>query len=41
MDLQTLQSILKMLEGGQSTTASTQGTPDLAQLTAALNQLNA
>jgi hypothetical protein len=45
MDLQTLQSILKTLEGGQSTpaasTTSTQGTPDLAQLTAALNQLNA
>jgi hypothetical protein len=45
MDLQTLQSILKTLEGGQSTpavaTSSTQGTPDLAQLTAALNQLNA
>jgi hypothetical protein len=45
MDLQTLQSILKTLEGGQSTpavaTASTQGAPDLAQLTAALNQLNA
>jgi hypothetical protein len=45
MDLQTLQSILKTLEGGQSTpavaTTSTQGAPDLAQLTAALNQLNA
>jgi hypothetical protein len=45
MDLQTLQSILKTLEGGQSTQAvastATQGTPDLAQLTAALNQLNA
>jgi hypothetical protein len=45
MDLQTLQSILKTLEGGQSTPAvaatATQGTPDLAQLTAALNQLNA
>lgn len=43
MDLQTLQSILKTLEGGQSTpaVAATQGTPDLAQLTAALNQLNA
>jgi hypothetical protein len=45
MDLQTLQSILKTLEGEQSTpavaTSSTQGVPDLAQLTAALNQLNA
>jgi hypothetical protein len=45
MDLQTLQSILKTLESGQSTpavaTTATQGTPDLAQLTAALNQLNA
>lgn len=44
MDLQTLQSILKTLEGGQSTAATTgtpaaSGTPDLAQLTAALNQL--
>jgi hypothetical protein len=45
MDVQTLQSILKTLEGGQSTPAvaatATQGTPDLAQLTSALNQLNA
>lgn len=40
MDLQTLQTILKSLEGGQVAT-TTQGTPDLAQLTAALNQLNA
>lgn len=42
MDLQTLQTILKSLEG--ETTAAgtpTQGTPDLAQLTAALNQLQA
>jgi hypothetical protein len=43
MDLQTLQSILKTLEGGQSTAAATEtiatGTPDIAQLTAALNQL--
>jgi hypothetical protein len=46
MDLQTLQSILKTLEGGQSTAAATgtpaaatTGTPDIAQLTAALNQL--
>ena len=48
MDLQTLQSILKTLEGGQSTaaatgtpTAASTGTPDIAQLTAALNQLQA
>lgn len=45
MDLQTLQTILKSLEGETTTAAaptqSTQGTPDLAQLTAALNQLNA
>jgi len=42
MDLQTLQTILKSLEGEQPiATAPTQGTPDLAQLTAALNQLNA
>lgn len=48
MDLQTLQSILKTLEGGQSTAAATgtptaaaTGTPDIAQLTAALNQLQA
>lgn len=42
MDLQTLQTILKSLEGGEiSQKTPTQGTPDLAQLTAALNQLNA
>lgn len=42
MDLQTLQTILKSLEGETTTAAApTQGTPDLAQLTAALNQLNA
>lgn len=42
MDVQTLQTILKSLEGGEvSQTTQTQGTPDLAQLTAALNQLNA
>lgn len=43
MDLQTLQTILKNLEGETSTTAAapTQGTPDIAQLTAALNQLQA
>jgi len=41
MDLQTLQTILKNLEGETPITAAapTQGTPDLAQLTAALNQL--
>jgi hypothetical protein len=41
MDLQTLQTILKSLEGGESTAAAatTQGTPDLAQLTSLLNQL--
>jgi hypothetical protein len=40
MDLQTLQTVLKNLEGETSTAAApTQGTPDLAQLTAALNQL--
>lgn len=41
MDLQTLQSMLKSLEGGTTAAAPTQGAPDLAQLTAALNQLNA
>lgn len=43
MDLQTLQTILKNLESETPTTAAapTQGTPDLAQLTAALNQLEA
>lgn len=42
MDLQTLQTILKSLEGGEfAQTTPAQGTPDLAQLTAALNQLNA
>jgi hypothetical protein len=42
MDLQTLQTMLKSLEGETTTAAApTQGTPDLAQLTAALNQLNA
>lgn len=42
MDVQTLQTILKTLEGGEvSQTTQTQGAPDLAQLTAALNQLNA
>ena len=41
MDLQTLQSMLKSLEGGTAAAAPTQGQPDLAQLTAALNQLNA
>jgi hypothetical protein len=41
MDLQTLQTILKSLEGGESTAAAatTQGTPDLSQLTSLLNQL--
>ena len=38
MDTQTLQTIISTLEGGQSTAAAT-GTPDLAQLTAAINQL--
>lgn len=44
MDLQTLQTMLKALEGGGGTLTSsttTQGTPDIAQLTAALNQLKA
>ena len=41
MDLQTLQTILKSLEGETAAAAPTQGQPDLAQLTAALNQLNA
>lgn len=42
MDLQTLQTMLKSLEGETTIAAApTQGTPDLAQLTAALNQLNA
>jgi hypothetical protein len=40
MDVATLQTILKSLEGGESTAAATtQGTPDLAQLTSLLNQL--
>jgi hypothetical protein len=38
MDLQTIQSIIKTLDGG-STSTPTQ-TPDLAQLTAAINLLN-
>lgn len=38
MDLQTVQSIIKTLDGG-STSTPTQ-TPDLAQLTAAINLLN-
>lgn len=44
MDLQTLQTMLKALEGGAETLTSsttTQGTPDITQLTAALNQLKA
>jgi hypothetical protein len=42
MDLQTLQTILKSLEGGTvaSGTPATGGAPDMAQLTAALNTLN-
>jgi hypothetical protein len=38
MDVATLQTMLKTLEGGTSTTP-VQGTPDATQLTAALNQL--
>lgn len=44
MDVATLQTMLKTLEGGTPTTAAsstTQGTPDIAQLNAALNQLQA
>jgi hypothetical protein len=41
MDLQTLQTILKTLNGGTeaTTTASTGGAPDMTQLTTALNAL--
>jgi hypothetical protein len=40
MDVQTLQKILSTLEGGQSNQlTSSQSQPDLAQLTAAINQL--
>jgi hypothetical protein len=39
MDLQTLQTMIKTLDGGSNSTP-TQETPDLAQLTAAINQLN-
>jgi len=38
MDVATLQTMLKTLEGGASSTPA-QGTPDATQLTAALNQL--
>lgn len=41
MDLQTLQTILKSLKGESPAATPSQGTPDLAQLTAALNQLKA
>jgi hypothetical protein len=40
MDVQTLQTIINTLEGGQSNqSTSSQSQPDLAQLTAAINQL--
>jgi len=39
MDVQTLQTMIKTLDGGSNSTP-TQETPDLAQLTAAINQLN-
>jgi hypothetical protein len=40
MDVQTLQTIINTLEGGQSNQlTSSQSQPDLAQLTAAINQL--
>ena len=39
MDLATLQTMLKSLQGETSTDTPTQGTPDIATLTAALNQL--
>ena len=39
MDLTTLQTMLKSLQGETSTDTPTQGTPDIATLTAALNQL--
>lgn len=41
MDVATLQSMLKTLEGGTPTAAPTQGAPNVAQLTTALNQLQA
>lgn len=44
MDLQTLQTMLKALEGGVESSSSmtvAQGAPDIAQLTAALKQLKA
>jgi hypothetical protein len=41
MDVATLQTMLKSLQGDTPTAAPTQGAPDLAQLTAKLNQLNA
>lgn len=39
MDVATLQTMLKSLQGETSTASPTQGTPDVAQLNAALNQL--
>ena len=39
MDVATLQTMLKSLQGGTPTAAPTQGTPDATQLNAALNQL--
>ena len=39
MDVETLQTMLKSLKGETSTDTPTQGTPDIATLTAALNQL--
>jgi gas vesicle protein len=39
MDVATLQTMLKSLQGGTPTAAPTQGAPDTAQLNAALNQL--
>jgi hypothetical protein len=39
MDVATLQTMLKSLQGETSTDTPTQGTPDIATLTAALNQL--
>jgi hypothetical protein len=39
MDMATLQTMLKSLQGETSTDTPTQETPDIATLTAALNQL--
>ena len=39
MDVATLQTMLKSLQGETPTAAPTQGAPDITQLTAALNQL--